>query len=200
MNFVAWMLAHRRSVLFLLALLVVGGGDTATEYCQFLVQHGNRVLLSYRGRELTRPNPINRDSVLALERQGKLQILWGSQIDALEPSGERVRVLFAGGERGALEVDRVIYALGGTTPENFLKAAGIGFEGRFPRLTESFGTTVPGLYLAGDLTAGKKGGSIILAFNRAAATMRRICEEHGICAVGGRSGEFPQTPPGLRQP
>jgi len=37
--------------------------------------------------------------------------------------------------------------------------------------------------LAGDLTAGKRGGSIILAFNTAAAEMRQICEEHGICAV-----------------
>jgi len=33
--------------------LVVGGGDTACEYCQFLVQEGNRVTLSYRGAELT---------------------------------------------------------------------------------------------------------------------------------------------------
>ena len=164
-------------------VLVVGGGDTATEYCQFLVQQENRVSLSYRGRELTRPNPINRDSVLALERQGELQILWGSRIDGLEPAGQRVRVLFSSGEPAPLEVDRVIYALGGTTPENFLKAAGIDFEGPSPRLTEGFGTTVPGLFLAGDLTAGSKGGSIILAFNRAAATMHRICEEHGICKL-----------------
>ena len=56
-------------------VLVVGGGDTATEYCQFLVQEGNRVVLSYRGAELTRPNPINRESVLELERRGKLRIL-----------------------------------------------------------------------------------------------------------------------------
>jgi thioredoxin reductase (NADPH) len=166
-------------------VLVVGGGDTATEYCQFLVQEGNRCVLSYRGAALTRPNPINRESVVALERQGKLRILLGSSITGLEAAGDRVRPLFAEPSPGAPpQFHRIVYALGGTTPESFLKSAGIEFEGPEPRLTESFGTSVPGLFLAGDLTAGKRGGSIILAFNTAAAAMRRICRDHGICAIG----------------
>jgi thioredoxin reductase (NADPH) len=162
-------------------VLVVGGGDTAMEYCQFLVQEGNRVTLSYRGEAINRPNPINRDSVLALERQGKLRILLASNISALEEAGEKLRARFAEPAFDPLDVDRVIYALGGTTPENFLKSVGIEFDGPNPRLTEAFATSVPGLFLAGDLTAGKRGGSIILAFNTAAAAMRRICEDHGIC-------------------
>ena len=169
-------------------VLVVGGGDTAAEYCQFLVQEKNRVALSYRGGELTRPNPINRESVLALERRGKLEILLDSNIRGLEPAGERIRVAFEESRLAPREVDNVIYALGGTTPENFLKAVGIEFDGPWPRLTESFGTSVPGLFLAGDLAAGKKGGSIILAFNSSAAAMRRICEEHGICGMESKGG------------
>lgn len=165
-------------------VLVVGGGDTATEYCQFLVQEGNRVVLSYRGAELTRPNPINRDSVLALERQGRLQILLASNVTGLEQTGHWVVVRFQESHLSPIERDRVIYALGGTTPTNFLKSVGIEFNGPQPALTESFGTSVPGLFLAGDLTAGQTGGSIILAFNTAAAAMRRICEDHGICAGG----------------
>ncbi|MCA1582700.1 MAG: NAD(P)-binding domain-containing protein [Acidobacteria bacterium] len=169
-------------------LLVVGGGDTAAEYCQFLVQSGNRVTLSYRGPALSRPNPINRDSVLALERQRRLEVRLSSNVAFLEAADGRVLVRF--GEAGwpPLEVDRVIYALGGTTPENFLKSAGIEFDGPQPRLSKSFGTSVPGLFLAGDLTAGRTGGSIILAFNTAAAAMRRICEDHGICDIGGEGG------------
>lgn len=168
-----------------LDILVIGGGDTATEYCQFLVQEGNRVTLSYRGPDLTRPNPINRDSVLALERRGRLSIRLDSEVAALAAAEGRVRVLFSRPLGAGMEVDRVIYALGGTTPENFLKSVGIEFEGGSPRLTKSFATSVPGLYLAGDLTAGKRGGSIILAFNTAAVAMRKICEDHGICRVGG---------------
>ena len=71
--------------------------------------------------------------------------------------------------------DRIIYALGGTTPLNFLKAVGIKFEGEVPVLTEGYETSLPGLYLIGDLSAGKKGGSINLAFNMAADAMRHIC-------------------------
>ncbi|MEO8188726.1 MAG: NAD(P)-binding domain-containing protein [Acidobacteriota bacterium] len=166
-------------------LLVVGGGDTATEYCQFLVQQGNRVVLSYRGATLSRPNPINRDSVLALARQGKLELRLSSDVTGLEAAEEKVCVRFGGTEQPLLAVDRVIYALGGTTPQNFLKSAGIEFDGPQPKLTERFGTSVPGLFLAGDLTAGRTGGSIILAFNTAAAAMRQICEDHGICEIGG---------------
>ena len=162
-------------------VLVVGGGDTASEYCQFLVQERNRVTLSYRGKDLTRPNPINRESVLALERQGRLKILLDSNISSLEAAGEKICVRFNETGIAPLEVDRLIYALGGTTPENFLKSVGIAFDGPSPRLTSSFGTSVPGLFLAGDLTVGKEGGSIILAFNRSAATMRQICVDHGIC-------------------
>src|SRR5262245_22330330 len=164
-------------------ILVVGGGDTAAEYCQFLVQEGNRVVLSYRGAALTRPNPINLESVLELERRGRLKILLASNVTGLEPAGERVRALFSEPALDSPEFDRVVYALGGTTPENFLKAVGIEFDGPSPRLSKSFGTSVTGLFLAGDLTAGKRGGSIILAFNTAAAAMRQICEDHGICQI-----------------
>lgn len=164
-------------------VIIVGGGDSAMEYCQFLVQEGNRVTLSYRGTELTRPNPINRESVLTLEQQGRLRIILASNVAGLEAAGERVRIRFEEAAVDPLEVDRVVYALGGTTPDNFLKSAGIEFDGPQPRLTKSFGTSVPGLFLAGDLTAGQKGGSIILAFNSAATAMRQICEDHGICAL-----------------
>lgn len=170
-----------------LDVLVVGGGDTAAEYSQFLVQEGNRVTLSYRGGELSRPNPINRASVLELERQGKLRLHLPSNVTALEGAGDRVRVLFGESRLAPLDVDRVVYALGGTTPRNFLKTAGIEFDGPQPRLTGSAATNVPGLFLAGDLAAARGGGSIILAFNSAAAAMRQICSDFDICSIGSRS-------------
>jgi thioredoxin reductase len=43
-----------------------------------------------------------------------------------------------------------------------------------PVLTQGYETSLPGLYLIGDLSAGKKGGSINLAFNMAAEAMRHI--------------------------
>ena len=155
--------------------LVVGGGDTASEYCQFLVQQENRVTLSYRRKEFARLNPVNLESLLALEARGQITILRGSNIVSLEDDGGRPRAIFQETEHAAQTFDRIIYALGGTTPLNFLKAVGIKFEGEVPVLTEGYETSLPGLYLIGDLSAGKKGGSINLAFNMAAEAMRYIC-------------------------
>jgi thioredoxin reductase (NADPH) len=155
--------------------LVVGGGDTASEYCQFLVQQGNRVSLSYRRNEFTRLNPVNHESLLALEARGQVTILRSSNITGLEDDDGRPRVVFQEPEHPSQTFDRIIYALGGTTPLNFLKAVGIKFEGDVPILTQGYETSLPGLYLIGDLSAGKKGGSINLAFNMAAEAMRHIC-------------------------
>lgn len=155
--------------------LVVGGGDTASEYCQFLVQQGNRVTLSYRRKEFARLNPVNHESLHALEARGQVRVLRGSNINTLEDDAGRPRVVFDETEYPAQTFDRMIYALGGTTPLNFLKAVGIKFEGEVPVLTQGYETSLPGLFLIGDLSAGKKGGSINLAFNMAAEAMRHIC-------------------------
>ena len=152
----------------------MGGGDTAAEYCQFLVQQGNRVTLSYRRQEFARLNPVNLESLMALETRAQVRIIRGSNVGALEDDGGRPRAVFQEAEHAAETFDRVVYALGGTTPLNFLKAVGIKFEGEVPILTQGYETSLPGLYLIGDLSAGKKGGSINLAFNMAAEAMRSI--------------------------
>ena len=164
-------------------VLVVGGGDSASEYCQYLVQKGNRVTLSYRRSEFSRMNDINRQSLLALEERAQVHVLRGTTITALADSGGRPAVTFA--EPGALPrtFDHVVYALGGTTPRNFLKTIGIEFNGEEPEVRESHETTVPGMFLIGDLSAGQKGGSIIWAFNSANTAMRRICKQYLQCSV-----------------
>jgi thioredoxin reductase (NADPH) len=155
--------------------LVVGGGDTAAEYCQYLAQQGNRVTLSYRRTEFSRLNRVNHESLMALETRGQVKILRGSNISKLEEREGRPHINFLETEPPAQTFDHVVYALGGTTPTNFLKAIGIGFEGDQPVLEQGYETSIPGLYLIGDLSAGKKGGSINLAFNMAADAMRHIC-------------------------
>jgi thioredoxin reductase (NADPH) len=155
--------------------LVVGGGDTASEYCQYLVQHGNRVTLSYRRTEFARLNRVNHESLLALEARGQVKILRGSNLTKLEDDGGRPRAVFAEAATPPQSFDHVVYALGGSTPVNFLKAVGIEFEGDAPVIKQGYETSIPGLYLIGDLSAGKKGGSINLAFNMAADAMRHIC-------------------------
>jgi thioredoxin reductase (NADPH) len=155
--------------------LVVGGGDTAAEYCQYLVQQGNRVTLSYRQSEFTRLNRVNYESLMALEERKEVAILRASNVKELQDGADgRALVVFQETKLPPLSVDHIIYALGGTTPTNFLKAIGIAFEGTAPVIKEGYETSIPGLYLIGDLSAGKKGGSINLAFNMAAEAMQSI--------------------------
>jgi thioredoxin reductase (NADPH) len=157
------------------AVLVVGGGDTAAEYVQYLRQQDNRITLSYRKAHFTRLNQQNRDALLTMEQRGEVEILRSSNIKEIEDEAGRPRLIFAEPEHANRLFDRVIFALGGTTPTNFLHTLGITFNGDGPVFDESGATNVPGLYLIGDLVVGKKGGSIITAFNSAVRALKRIC-------------------------
>ena len=162
-------------------VLVVGGGDTAAEYVQYLRQQNNRITLSYRKADFTRLNQQNHDALLAMEQRGEVEILRSSNIKEIEDEAGRPRTIFAEAEYSTRLFDRVIFALGGTTPTNFLHTLGITFNGDGPVFDESGATNVSGLYLIGDLVVGKKGGSIITAFNSAVRAMKSICIQDLSC-------------------
>ena len=166
-------------------VLVVGGGDSASEYVQYLHQENNSVTLSYRQQSFTRMNEINRDSLLALEREGHINILLNSHIEGVSPTEEKeqVAVHFAQEKIGSLHFDNVVLALGGTTPKNFLQLLGIEFNQDQPLIKDGFETSVPGLFLIGDLSAGKRGGSIITAFNSSHQAMRKLCDTYLNCKL-----------------
>ena len=159
-------------------VLVVGGGDSASEYCQYLVQKGNRVTLSYRKKEFARMNAINRQSILALRERGEVEILFESNVLSVTDQGGAPFVQFKEAAFGTRQYDYIVYTLGGTTPKNFLKTIGIEFDGDDPFMKEAGETNVPGLFLIGDLSAGTKGGSIIWAFNSAKTAMDVITTKY----------------------
>jgi len=162
-------------------VLVVGGGDTAAEYVQYLQRQLNRVTLSYRQAEFTRLSKQNHDTLFAMEERNQVEILRGSNIKQVEDEAGRPRVVFIEPEFPARTFERVIYALGGTTPTNFLQTLGIAFNDQGPIFDEAGATNVAGLYLIGDLVVGKKGGSIITAFNSAVHAMKGICSRDLPC-------------------
>ena len=162
-------------------VLVVGGGDTAAEYVQYLRLQGNRITLSYRKADFTRLNQQNHDALLAIEKRGEVEILRRSNIKEIKDEAGRPRIIFADAEHPTRIFDRVIFALGGTTPTNFLHTLGIAFNADGPVFDEAGATNVAGLYLIGDLVVGKKGGSIITAFNSAVRAMEGICRHDLLC-------------------
>ncbi len=170
-------------------ILVVGGGDSASEFAQYLVEMGNDVTISYRRNSFEKMNVFNKQSIEELEKCNKVKIIYGSNISKVEVSeNNKPLVFFKEEEYGVQEFDRVVYALGGSTPENFLKSTGIDFCGDSPKLLEGGETSIKGLFVGGDLLAGKKGGSISHAFNSSRLTMEKICQSYLGCKVSRTSG------------
>ena len=121
-------------------------------------------------------NEINLQSLSTLSNQNKLKVYISSIITAVEDDSGKPKVIFA--ERESETFDFIVYALGGTTPDNFLKLIGIEFYGPDPLLKGGYETSIPALFLTSNLSGGKKGGSIIWAFNSSKAAMKKICENY----------------------
>lgn len=165
-------------------ILVVGGGNTALETAAYLYPE-HEVTLAYRGTEFHRANEINRRIVAELEAQGRLRVLMGTDLAGLRDRSEapRIEVSFKGREPEAF--DHIFYALGGSTPQGFLQQAGVELSGKQPLVDERHHSTVPGLFLAGDLVAGGK-GSIVKAFNTGHTVVwEGLCKDHLECRIPG---------------
>ncbi len=143
-------------------ILIVGGGDSATEYAVELGK-SNEVTLNYRRDELTRPNPTNKKLIQEAFDSGTVKPKLGVDIESLEAEHGLVKVNF---KDGTSEVyDRVIYAIGGTTPVDFLKSANLELDSKGePIIKDNLESSVDGIYIAGDI-AFKSGGSIAIALN-----------------------------------
>jgi thioredoxin reductase (NADPH) len=149
-------------------VMVVGGGDTAGEYAYGLIDLGMdcEVTLNYRKPTITRMNPINTEMTNKYLEEGKLLNKMGVDVESVEATeAGTVKVNFTDGTTG--EYDRVVYALGGTTPKDILVNSGVKTgEWDVPVYDEkTMETNVEGLYTIGDVVTDQ--GSIALAFNHA---------------------------------
>ncbi len=151
-------------------VLVVGGGDSAVEYAVDLAER-NSVTICYRRETFRRANPTNQTAIANAIAHGEVKPYLGVNIERLEDDDGKVRVIFA--ERDPETFDRVIYAIGGTTPSAFLQGSGIRVEDGKPVYDENYMTDVEGLYVAGDITQ-ESGGSIALGLNHGYAIANHI--------------------------
>lgn len=144
-------------------ILVVGGGNSAGEYALELAKY-NDVTLCYRKPSFTRLNEINLNALNKSLKDEKLKVRLNTDITELSNDGGKVCVHF---NDASTEVfDRLIYAIGGSTPVDFLQKCLIDLKDEEPVLDEHLQTSVKGLFVGGDI-ASKKGGSIVVALNNA---------------------------------
>ncbi|BCD62350.1 thioredoxin reductase (NADPH) [Nitratiruptor sp. YY08-26] len=153
-------------------ILVVGGGNSAAEYAYFLAD-SNDVTLNYRREKFTRLNPENEKIINEYVQKDKLKLKMGVDIDHLESEHGKPKVVFTDGSNEVY--DRIIYAIGGTTPTEFLRKCGIELEGKKVAVDENYQTKTLGLYAAGDIVT-ETGGSIAIALNHGYAIAKHIKE------------------------
>jgi len=143
-------------------ILVVGGGDSAVEYAVDLSEK-NDVTICYRRETFRRANPTNQRDIANAIAHNEVRPFLGVNIEGLEATEDgKIKVLFQ--EREAEVFDRVIYAIGGTTPSGFLASSGIEEKDGKPVHNEYYETNIAGLFVAGDITQ-ESGGSIALGLN-----------------------------------
>lgn len=104
-------------------VLVVGGGDSAIESVLGAAnQEGAEVTLSYRGDDFRRIKDRNREKLENTVREGKVRVLLGSHVRAIEEGA--VTLETRGGEQ-RLPNDYVIIRIGGEPPFPFLERIGV---------------------------------------------------------------------------
>ena len=158
-------------------ILVVGGGNSAAEYAYELAEQNNNVTLVYRKDKFGRLNPENEKIIYQYNGQELLRLRMDTDILSLENHHGKVKVEFNDGYYTIY--DRVIYAIGGTSPVDFLKNCNINVDDEgMPIYDDHYETNVPCLYVAGDI-AFNSGGSIAMALNHGYHIVNNILRKRG---------------------
>lgn len=155
-------------------IIVVGGGNSAAEYALELSQK-NKTTLCYRRDKFTRLNDINLENIENANKNGEIELKMGVDIISVEDENGKVKLNF--NNETSDVYDRVIYAIGGSTPVEFLRKCGVNLdENNMPILDENNQTPIKGLYVGGDI-ATKNGGSIVVALNHAHLIIKDILKK-----------------------
>ena len=110
-------------------VLIVGGGDSALEAATSIAdEEGTTVTLSYRSEAFARAKEKNREKVSQAEKDGKLTVLFKSNVKEITEKAVSIDH-----EGTLLEIpnDGIIVSAGGILPTPFLKEIGIEVEAKF---------------------------------------------------------------------
>lgn len=152
-------------------LLIVGGGNSAVEYAIDLCA-SHDTTLNYRRTEFARINDTNKQELEKVIASGTLKTKLGVDIESLEEQGGKICAHFSDGSSDVF--DRAIYAIGGSSPVDFLKKCNIELDSNnLPIVNEHLQTSVQGVFIAGDI-GFKSGASVAMAIAQAQKIVAHI--------------------------
>lgn len=169
--------------------VVVGGGNSAAEAALDLWRAGAEVTLVHFGPAFDKkikpwilPDLNNRIA------EGAVRAQWNSRVTAIR--GDRVEVVDAEGKAGSIPAEHVFLLTGFAPNVDLLRAAGVpidpatGIPSHDPSTLE---TSVPGLFIAGVVTAGYDANKVFIENGRF----------HGDFIAARLRGAAPPPPPVL---
>jgi cGMP-dependent protein kinase 2 len=136
-------------------IVVIGAGDAGIENALGLAadpEQRNAVTLVNRSAEFAAAKDANVKALLAAEAEGRITVRRETTTAAIEPGS--IRFDTRDGELTA-PCQRVIARMGSAPPRAFVEACGIEFTSAdrvaYPRLSPTFETNVPGIFVIGAL-------------------------------------------------
>lgn len=136
---------------------VVGGGDSAMEEALVLTKYATEVYIVHR-REEFRASAAMQQKVMEEEKKGKIKILWNTEV--VEAKGEaKLESLTLkntkDGTTSDLPVDGLFIAIGHTPSTQMLSSQveldEKGYVKKIPNEKYQMATSVPGVFVAGDV-------------------------------------------------
>lgn len=135
-------------------ITVVGSGDAGIENALGVAEEAleNRVTILNRSKDFARAKAKNVSDLMEAGENGAIDIRTETQPKIVEPGWLTLETP-TGDER--IECDVIVARLGSVAPRAFVESMGIEFTGpdreAFPKLSPTFETTVPGIYVIGAL-------------------------------------------------
>lgn len=143
-------------------VLIVGGGNSAVEYAIALCDNA-KITLNYRKAEFNRINKENAKDLKNAIEKGKITPKFGIDIVGIEDVEGKCKVNFT--DNNYLTFDKIIYAIGGASPVDFMQKCKIALdENNIPQVDSDGQSNIKGLFVGGDLLF-KNGASIAVGLN-----------------------------------
>lgn len=132
---------------------VVGGGDSAMEEALVLTKYATEVMIIHR-RDAFRASAAMQTKIFEQEKAGKIKILWNTEVVEVK-GGEKVeKVILKNNKDGTtseLPLDGLFIAIG-HTPSTSIFSGKIELDERgYIKVYEHTKTSVPGVFVAGDV-------------------------------------------------